>query len=147
MARPDAHSRDLQIQLREQTAPHGWAVDVGRVRPDEHLGDRHPAVSERPQVDPTRGQWKRLQLETERVPRHQPPGGGTAARNGAFFVSNPAPTLTAIDLAAANRLDSGVTVLFTGANFLAGTTTVDFGDAGVIVSSFKAVFVNNCWNT
>jgi hypothetical protein len=53
------------------------------------------------------------------------PGGGTATR--AFTVNNPAPTLTSILPTGGTRGGAPLDVVFTGANFISGVSSVSFG--------------------
>jgi len=54
------------------------------------------------------------------------PGGGTATLAGAFTVNNPPPGLASIAPTAGNRLQT-LDVVLTGANYIAGVTTVSLG--------------------
>jgi hypothetical protein len=60
------------------------------------------------------------------------PGGGTSG-NQTFSVNTPAPTLISIAPATGNRLQT-LDVVFTGTNFISGSTTVEVG-AGITVNS------------
>jgi hypothetical protein len=57
------------------------------------------------------------------------PGGGVSAKQTFTIANNPAPTFTAINPSAGNRLSS-FDVVISGTNFITGVTSVDFG-AGI----------------
>ncbi len=65
------------------------------------------------------------------------PGGGTATMPAALTVVNPAPTLSGVEPATGERGTSFAVVL-AGTNFLAGVTSVSFGDS-VAVDSTKVL--------
>ncbi len=67
-------------------------------------------------------------------------GGGDTLKN-AFTVTNPAPLLTGISPATGNR-DQTLDVVFTGDDYIAGTTTVSFGDSAITLVS---VNVDSVW--
>ena len=69
---------------------------------------------------------------------NDPPGGGSSG-NLTFTVNNPAPTLTSLTPAAAT-LGQTLDVVFTGANFIDGVSSVSIG-AGITVNN--PVIVNN----
>ncbi len=60
------------------------------------------------------------------------PGGGASATQ-TFTVNNPAPTLTSLGTTTGNRLQT-VDVVFTGTNFITGTSTVNVG-AGITLNT------------
>jgi hypothetical protein len=64
------------------------------------------------------------------------PGGGTAALASSFSV-NPVPTLSSMSPTSGVR-DQTLAVLLSGTNFVAGTTTVDFG-SGITTDSVTVV--------
>lgn len=61
------------------------------------------------------------------------PGGGSSILQGAFSVVNPVPTVTGLSPAKAAR-GSSVDLVLSGANFIAGVTSVSFG-SGIEVDS------------
>ncbi|MEW6510857.1 MAG: FlgD immunoglobulin-like domain containing protein [Bacteroidota bacterium] len=64
------------------------------------------------------------------------PGGGRDTLPGAFSVRNPAPTLTTLSVSGGNRLEH-LAITFGGFDYIAGATSVSFGDTSIVVDSLK----------
>jgi hypothetical protein len=62
------------------------------------------------------------------------PGGG-ASNSKNFVVQNPIPALTSVAPASGSRLQT-LDVMFTGKNYLAGVTTVDWGGSDITTNSY-----------
>jgi hypothetical protein len=63
------------------------------------------------------------------------PGGGIS-NNKSFTVQNPLPTLASVAPASGSRLQT-LDVVFTGTNYSAGVTTVNFGGADITINSIS----------
>ncbi len=69
------------------------------------------------------------------------PGGGTSNARG-FTVQNPLPALASVAPASGNRLQT-LDVVFTGTNYTAGVTTVNFGGTDITVNSISVTLATS----